>query len=40
MKELNINEKDIDEKEIISKIGKQKDNLISAEQFKKENEKV
>lgn len=39
MKELNINEKDIDEKEIISKIGKQKDNLISAEQFKKENEK-
>ncbi|MCY6355810.1 DNA helicase PcrA [Clostridium sp. ZS2-4] len=39
MKELNINDKDIDEKEIISKMGKQKDNLISAEQFKKENEK-
>ncbi|MCY6369722.1 DNA helicase PcrA [Clostridium ganghwense] len=38
MKELNINDKDIDEKEIISKIGKQKDGLMSPEQYKKENE--
>ncbi|WMJ79581.1 DNA helicase PcrA [Clostridium sp. MB40-C1] len=38
MKELNINEKDIDEKEIIGKIGKQKDRLISAEEYKKQNE--
>ncbi|KEI09266.1 ATP-dependent DNA helicase PcrA [Clostridium sp. K25] len=39
MKELNINDKDINEKEIISKIGKQKDNLITAEEYKKSNEK-
>ncbi|KEI18315.1 DNA helicase PcrA [Clostridium haemolyticum] len=39
MKELNINDKDINEKEIISKIGKQKDNLITAEEYKKRNEK-
>ncbi|MBC2582719.1 DNA helicase PcrA [Clostridium sp. DJ247] len=35
MQELNINEKDITDREIISKIGEQKDNLISPEQFKK-----
>ncbi|KEH90849.1 ATP-dependent DNA helicase PcrA [Clostridium novyi A str. BKT29909] len=39
MKELNISDKDINEKEIISKIGKQKDNLITAEEYKKRNEK-
>ncbi|QGU94223.1 AAA family ATPase [Clostridium bovifaecis] len=39
MKELNINDKDIDEKEIISKIGKQKDNLVSPEEYKKLNER-
>ncbi|KOA18259.1 ATP-dependent DNA helicase PcrA [Clostridium homopropionicum DSM 5847] len=39
MKELNINDKEIDEKEIISKIGKQKDNLVTAEEYKKRNEK-
>ncbi len=39
MQELNINEKDIDEKEIINKIGKQKDNMITAEEYKKLNEK-
>lgn len=39
MQELNINDKDIDEKEIINKIGKQKDNMISAEEYKKLNEK-
>lgn len=39
MEELNISDKDISEREIISKIGEQKDNLISAEQFKKENER-
>ncbi|KOA77276.1 ATP-dependent DNA helicase PcrA [Clostridium botulinum] len=39
MKELNINDKDINEKEIISKIGKQKDNLITAEEYKKRNER-
>ncbi|WP_097028047.1 DNA helicase PcrA [Clostridium peptidivorans] len=38
IKELNINEKDIDDKQIINKIGEQKDNLISPEQFKRENE--
>lgn len=38
IKELNINDKDIDEKQIINKIGEQKDNLISPEQFKRENE--
>lgn len=39
MKELNINDKDLSEKEIISKIGKQKDNLVSPEEYKKQNEK-
>ncbi|MGY0374470.1 DNA helicase PcrA [Clostridium sp. JNZ J1-5] len=39
MQELNINDKDIDDKEIISKIGKQKDNLVSPEEYKKINEK-
>lgn len=38
IKELNINDKDIDDKQIINKIGEQKDNLISPEQFKRENE--
>lgn len=38
MKELNINEKDINEKEIVSKISSQKDRMISAEQFKSENQ--
>lgn len=38
MKELNINEKDIEDREIIKKISTQKDSLISPEQFKKENE--
>lgn len=38
MEELNINDKDITDREIINKIGQQKDNLISPEQFKKENE--
>ncbi|NLM36370.1 MAG: UvrD-helicase domain-containing protein [Clostridiales bacterium] len=38
MKELNINEKDITDSEIIGRIGKAKDNLISAEQFKKDNQ--
>lgn len=38
MKELNINDKDIDEKEIISKIGNQKDLLISADEYKRQNE--
>lgn len=39
MQELNISDKDIDDKEIISKIGKQKDNLVSPEEYKKINEK-
>lgn len=38
MKELNINEKDITDKEIIGKIGALKDNLITAQKFKRENE--
>jgi DNA helicase II / ATP-dependent DNA helicase PcrA len=38
MKELNINDKEITENEVASKIGSQKDNLISPEQFKRENE--
>jgi DNA helicase II / ATP-dependent DNA helicase PcrA len=38
MKELNINEKDLTEGEIISKIGSAKDNLLQPEQFKKQNE--
>lgn len=38
MKELNINEKDITDSEIIGKISSSKNNMISAEVFKKENE--
>jgi len=38
MKELNINDKDIDEKEIINKIGSAKDKLITPEEFKRENQ--
>jgi DNA helicase-2/ATP-dependent DNA helicase PcrA len=38
MKELNINDKDLEDKEIINKIGSAKDNLISAEQYKRENQ--
>jgi ATP-dependent DNA helicase PcrA len=38
MEELNVNDKDITDREIINKIGEQKDNLISPEKFKKENE--
>lgn len=38
MEELNINDKDITDREIINKIGEQKDNLVSPEKFKKENE--
>lgn len=38
MEELNINDKDITDREIINKIGEQKDGLISPEKFKKENE--
>lgn len=37
MKELNINDKDLTEKEIINKIGEQKDNLVSPESYKKYN---
>lgn len=36
--ELNINDKDITDGEIISKIGRSKDNLVTPEQFKKQNE--
>ncbi|MFA9397866.1 MAG: DNA helicase PcrA [Clostridiaceae bacterium] len=36
MKNLNINEKDITDKEIINKIGDQKDNLVSAKEYKKQ----
>ncbi|WP_396276589.1 UvrD-helicase domain-containing protein [Haloimpatiens lingqiaonensis] len=39
MKELNINDKDITDREILGKISDQKNNLISAEQFKMENER-
>lgn len=39
MKELQIDEKDITDKEIINKIGESKDSLISPEQFKIKNEK-
>lgn len=35
VKELNINEKDLPPREIINKIGEQKDNLISSREFKK-----
>lgn len=38
MKELNVNDKDINDKEIISKISSQKDRMISAEQFKNDNQ--
>jgi DNA helicase-2/ATP-dependent DNA helicase PcrA len=38
MEELNINEKDITDREIISKIGEQKDNLISEDKYKKESQ--
>ena len=38
MKELNINEKDITDREIINKIGEQKDNLITAQEFKRTSE--
>jgi DNA helicase II / ATP-dependent DNA helicase PcrA len=36
MKELNINEKDLDEKEIINKIGDAKDNMIGPDRYKRE----
>jgi DNA helicase-2/ATP-dependent DNA helicase PcrA len=38
MKEISINDKDLAENEIIGRIGKAKDNLITAEQFKRENQ--
>lgn len=38
IKEVGINDKDITDKEIISKIGAQKDNLVSAQEYKRENE--
>lgn len=38
MQELNINEKDITDREIINKIGEQKDNLITTQEFKKNSE--
>lgn len=38
MKELSINEKDLEDKEIINKIGDAKDNMISPERYKRENE--
>lgn len=38
MKELNINEKDITDKEILSKMSNCKNNLISAEQYKIQNQ--
>lgn len=38
MEELNINEKDITDREIISKIGEQKDNLISEDKYKRESQ--
>ncbi|WP_017416736.1 DNA helicase PcrA [Clostridium tunisiense] len=38
MKELNINEKDITDSEIMGKISSSKNNMISTETFKKENE--
>ena len=37
MEELDINDKDITENEIISKIGKAKDNLVTASTYKREN---
>ncbi|MFT8314492.1 MAG: UvrD-helicase domain-containing protein [Clostridium sp.] len=38
IKEVGINDKDITDKEIISKIGAQKDDLVSAEEYKRKNE--
>ena len=38
MTEININDKDITDREIIGKIGAQKDGLISPQQFKKDNQ--
>ncbi|GKU26454.1 DNA helicase PcrA [Clostridium folliculivorans] len=38
IKQLNINDKDITEQEVISKIGKAKDNLITPTQYKRQNE--
>jgi len=38
MQELNINEKDISDREIINKIGALKDELMTPEEFKRENE--
>ena len=38
IKELNINDKDFDERYVLNKIGEAKDNLISPEEFKKKNE--
>lgn len=38
MKELNINEKDITDREIINKISNAKDNLITCDEFKRKNE--
>ncbi|QAT39327.1 DNA helicase PcrA [Clostridium sp. JN-9] len=38
MSELNVNERDITDREIINKISEQKDNLISPEKYKKESE--
>ena len=40
MKELNINEKEITDLEILGTIGKAKDNIQSAQSFKKENEVI
>ena len=37
MKELDINDKDLTDKEIINKIGEQKDNLVSPDKYKKYN---
>ena len=39
MAELNVNPKDMNEGEILGKIGRAKDNLITPTQFKRENEK-
>lgn len=36
IKELNLNEKDFDDRSLINKIGQQKDNLISPERFREE----
>ena len=39
LKQLNINDKEITEKEVINKIGEAKDNLITSQQFKIDNER-